>query len=183
MIKVLGGKTPRIHPTVFVSEMAYIIGDVEIEENSSVWPGTVIRADAGFIRIGKNTCIQDNSTIHGDADVEIGDNVVIGHKVLCHARLVGNSSLLGSGCTVNDGVEIGDGSLIASGAVLMENVVIPQVLSVLNRGRNWTSSEFAAARGDTKGLTKTRMAKDLIIKSEIAPELLLKILPLIPDNL
>ena len=125
MIKGLGGKTPRIHPTVFVSETAYIIGDVEIEENSSVWPGTVIRADAGFIRIGKNTCIQDNSTIHGDADVEIGDNVVIGHKVLCHARLVGNSSLLGSGCTVNDGVEIGDGSLIASGAVLMENVVIP----------------------------------------------------------
>ena len=73
-------------------------------------------------------------------------------------------------------------SVVSAGEIKVENVVIPQVLSVLNRGRNWTSSEFAAARGDTKGLTKTRMAKDLIIKSEIAPQLLFKILPLIPDN-
>ncbi len=125
LIKSLGGKTPRIHPSAFVSEAAYVVGDVEIGENSSVWPGTVIRADMGVIAIGKNTCIQDNSVVHGDADVEIGDDVVIGHKVLCHAKTVGDGSLLGSGCTVNDGVEIGEGSLVASGAMVVENVVVP----------------------------------------------------------
>ena len=61
MIRSLDGKTPKIDPTAFISEFAYIIGDVEIGAGSSVWPGAVIRADAGKIAIGKNTCIQDNS--------------------------------------------------------------------------------------------------------------------------
>ena len=100
-------------------------GDVEIGEGSSIWPGTVVRADSGKITIGRFTCVQDNSVVHGDADVVIGDRVVIGHRVLCHARSVGDGALLGSGATVNDGVEIGDGSLVASGAMIVENKKIP----------------------------------------------------------
>ena len=110
-------KDPNIDPTAFISEFAYIIGDVEIGAGSSVWPGAVIRADAGKIAIGKNTCIQDNSVLHGDADVEIGNYVVIGHKVLCLAAKIGDRVLLGNGSTVNDGVVIGSDSLIASGTV------------------------------------------------------------------
>ena len=82
MIRSLGGKKPRIHHSAFISEAAYLIGDIEIGEGSSVWPGVVIRADAGSITIGKQTCIQDNSVLHGDSDVVIGDNVVIPkHKI------------------------------------------------------------------------------------------------------
>ena len=61
------------------------------------------------------TCIQDNSVVHGDDDVVIGDKVVIGHRVLCHARRVGHRVLIGNGATVNDGVTIGEDSLLASG--------------------------------------------------------------------
>lgn len=125
MIKSLDGLAPKIHPTAFVSEFAYVIGDVEIGEGSSIWPGVVIRADMGKIVIGNSTCIQDNSVVHGDADVFIGNGVVIGHKVLCHAKIVANASLIGSGATVNDGVEIGEGSLVASGAMVLENMIIP----------------------------------------------------------
>ena len=64
----------------------------------------------------------------------------------------------------------------------LENILIPQVLSILNKDRNWTSTEFALARNQTSGLTKTRVVKDVIIKSEIAPRLLLKILPWIKDS-
>ena len=64
----------------------------------------------------------------------------------------------------------------------LKNVLIPQVLSILNRDRNWTPTEFAIARGDATGLTKTRIVKDVIIKSEIAPRFLLKIIPWIPDR-
>ena len=78
LIKSLDGKSPQVHPSAFVSEAAYVIGDVEIGEGSSIWPGVVIRADMGKIKIGSNTCIQDNSVVHGDADVEIGNRVVIG---------------------------------------------------------------------------------------------------------
>ncbi len=124
MIRSLDGKSPKIHPTAFVSEFAYVVGDVEIGEGSSVWPGTVIRADAGKISIGKNTCIQDNSVVHGDDDVTIGDNVVIGHRVMCHAKTVSNSVLIGNGAVVNDGVEIGEYSLLASGCMVVDNMQI-----------------------------------------------------------
>ena len=125
MIRSVNGKTPRIHPGAFVSEAAYVIGDVEIGEGSSVWPGSVVRGDAGKIVIGRNTCIQDNSVVHGDADVDIGDDVVVAHRVVCHGRSIGNRVLLGNGCIVNDGVHIGDDSLIASGAMVVDRMEIP----------------------------------------------------------
>ena len=64
MIKSFRGKTPRIAESAFISEAAYIVGDVEIGENSSIWPGAVIRGDFGKIKIGENTAVEDNSVIH-----------------------------------------------------------------------------------------------------------------------
>ena len=125
MIRSLDGVSPRIHPTAFVSEFAYVIGDVEIGEGSSVWPGSIVRADMGSITIGKFTCVQDISVVHGDADVVIGDNVVIGHRVLCHAKTVGDRVLIGNGATVNDGVVIGEDSVLASGTMVVDNMEIP----------------------------------------------------------
>ena len=124
MIRTVNGKTPDIHPKAFVSEFAYVAGDVEIGEGSSVWPGTVIRGDSGKIVIGRNTCIQDNSVVHGDSDVLIGDDVVVGHRVLCHGRVVGDRVLLGYGCIVIDGVTIGSDCIIASGAMVVDRMEI-----------------------------------------------------------
>ena len=64
MVRNLGDKIPRIAESAFVSEAAYVIGDVDIGENSSVWPGAVIRGDFGKIRIGKNTAVEDNAVLH-----------------------------------------------------------------------------------------------------------------------
>ena len=126
MIKKLGDKQPKIHPTAFVSEFAYIIGDVHVGENSSIWPGTIIRADQGSIRIGKNTNIQDNSVVHGDHDVVIEDNVTIGHRVMCHAGFIGRFSLIGNGAILNDGVSVGHNSIVASGSMVLEYMDIPE---------------------------------------------------------
>ncbi len=125
MIRTLDGVAPRVHPTAYVSEAAYVIGDVVIGEGSSVWPGTVIRGDMGRIVIGKYTCVQDNSVVHCDTDAIIGDNVVIGHRVVCHAKEVGDRTLLGNGAVVNDGVTIGAECVIASGAVVLDDMQIP----------------------------------------------------------
>ena len=125
MIRTLDGVAPRVHPTAYVSEAAYVIGDVVIGEGASVWPGTVIRGDMGRIVIGKYTCVQDNSVVHCDTDAAIGDNVVIGHRVVCHAKEVGDRTLLGNGAVVNDGVTIGAECVIASGAVVLDDMKIP----------------------------------------------------------
>ena len=126
MIRSLGGKTPSIHPTAFISEAAYIVGDVEIGEGSRIWPGTVIRGDTGKIKIGKFTNVQDNSVLHGDDDVVIGDNVTIGHRVMCHGRNIGNRVLIGNGAILNDGVLVGEESVIGSGSMILENMDIPE---------------------------------------------------------
>ncbi len=125
MIRSFKGVTPKVHPTAFVSEAAYVVGDVEIGENASVWPGAVIRGDMGKIVIGKNSNVQDNSVIHADRGARIGDGVTLGHSVMCHARMVGDNCLLGNGCVVNDGAEVGEYSIIASGAVVLEKVKVP----------------------------------------------------------
>src|SRR5687768_6293827 len=90
-ILTFDGKTPKIHPSAFISQTATIIGDVEIGEGSSVWPGAVIRADFAPIRIGNGTHIEDNCVLHTGSLLEIGDNVTVGHSVVIHCRRVGNS--------------------------------------------------------------------------------------------
>ena len=101
MIKSFRGMTPKIAKTAFVSEAAYVVGDVEIGENSSVWPGAVIRGDFGKIKIGKHTAVEDNCVIHSGSpsspisDVTIGDNVIIGHSAVSNCRRIGNNVLIG----------------------------------------------------------------------------------------
>ena len=123
MIRTLGDKSPKIDPTAFVSEFAYVVGDVELGPHSSIWPGAIIRADSGKIQIGAGSNVQDNSVLHADADAKIGDNVTIGHGVVCHARMIGNGSLIGNGTTLNDGVILGESCLVAAGSTVTENSV------------------------------------------------------------
>lgn len=120
MIRSFNGKSPLIHPTAFVSEAAYLVGDVEVGEHSSIWPGVVIRADNGKITIGANTNVQDNAVVHADHSAAIGDHVTLGHGVVCHAARVGDHALLGNGCVVNEGATIGRYALVAANSVVLE---------------------------------------------------------------
>ena len=60
MILSFNGITPKIGRNVFIAPTATIIGDVEIGDGANIWYGTVVRGDSSYIRIGKNTNIQDN---------------------------------------------------------------------------------------------------------------------------
>ena len=120
MIRSYRGMTPQIHPTAWVSEAAYVVGDVEIGAWSSVWPGTVIRADTIKITIGEHVNIQDNCVLHADSDATYEDYVTLGHGVISHAKHIKTHCLIGNGATLNDGVILGENSVIASGAVVLE---------------------------------------------------------------
>tara|TARA_Y100001970_G_scaffold197169_1_gene239803 strand:+ start:64 stop:576 length:513 start_codon:yes stop_codon:yes gene_type:complete len=131
MIKKFNGKEAQIHPTAFVSEFAYLIGDIEIGANSSIWPGVILRADSGKIIIGDNTNIQDNSIVHGDEDVFIGNGVTMGHMVMCHATRVGDNVMLANASVINDGVNVGNNCLIGASSTVVPNMVIPDYSFVL----------------------------------------------------
>lgn len=132
MIRSFEGKTPKIAASAFISEAAYIIGDVEIGENSSVWPGAVIRGDMGKITIGKNVVIEDNCVIHSGSpklppisDVIIGDYVIFGHGAISNGHKIGNYVVVSMGAIILHDAEIGDGSLIGAGCVVKEKAIIP----------------------------------------------------------
>ncbi len=125
MVRTLGNKAPKIAPTAFVSEAAYVVGDVEIGENSSIWPGAVIRGDVASIKIGDNSQIEDNCVVHTGEPMVIGDNVHIGHGVVIHCSKIGNTVLIGNNATILDGAEIGDFCLIAANSLVRERMRIP----------------------------------------------------------
>jgi carbonic anhydrase/acetyltransferase-like protein (isoleucine patch superfamily) len=131
LIKAFEGKTPKIAKSALVSEAAHIIGDVEIGENSSVWPGAVIRGDFGKITIGQNTAIEDNCVIHSGSphsdikDVTIGNDVHLGHGAVTNCRKIGNNVLIGMNATILHEVEIGNFCIIGAGCLVSEGMKIP----------------------------------------------------------
>lgn len=118
---------PKLGSGVFVDEAAVVIGDVEIGEDSSVWPGAVVRGDMHSIRIGARTSVQDNVTLHithasdhnpGGWPLTIGDDVTIGHNACLHGCSVGNRVLVGIGAIVLDGAVVEDEVVIGAGALI-----------------------------------------------------------------
>ncbi|MFZ6047954.1 gamma carbonic anhydrase family protein [Pseudomonas sp. CR3202] len=120
-IRTYQGLTPQFGERVFVDASAVVIGDVQLGDDSSVWPLVTIRGDMHRIRIGARTSVQDGSVLHithagpfnpDGYPLEIGNDVTIGHKALLH------------GCTVGSRVLIGMGSIVMDGAVIEDDVVL-----------------------------------------------------------
>jgi len=118
---------PKIHDTAFVAKNATIIGDVTIEENTSIWFQTVIRGDVAPTKIGKRVNIQDLSLIHQSPDlpVIVEDDVTVGHQVTLHACTIRKNDLIGMGSLILDGAEIGENAFIGAGSLITPGTRIP----------------------------------------------------------
>ncbi|MCF7200566.1 gamma carbonic anhydrase family protein [Pseudomonas oligotrophica] len=119
--------TPQLGARVFVDASAVVLGDVEIGDDSSVWPLTVIRGDMHRIRIGARSSIQDGSVLHithagpynpAGFPLTIGDEVTVGHKVTLHGCTLGNRILVGMGAIVMDGAVVEDEVIIGAGSLV-----------------------------------------------------------------
>jgi len=139
---------PDIHTTTFVDETALVLGHVQIGENCSIWPMTVIRGDVNSIEIGDNTNIQDNSVLHvthegaynpGGFDLKVGNNVTVGHRVILHGCHIGDSCLIGMGATIMDGVVIEPNTIVGAGSLVTPN-------KHLDSGHLWMGSPARKVR-------------------------------------
>ena len=127
MIKSFNGVAPKIHKSVFIAESAVVIGDVEIGEDSSVWYGSILRADVNYIRVGRRTNIQDGSIIHVSSKTHptvLEDEITLGHRVTLHGCYIETGCLIGIGAIILDGVRIGRNSLVAAGSLVTPNTKI-----------------------------------------------------------
>lgn len=134
MILRYNDKVPQIDKSVFIAEDSTVIGNVEIGENSSIWYHAVLRGDINFIKIGRNTNIQDGTICHVDLDegsLIIGDNVTVGHNAILHGAKIGNNCLIGMGAIILTGAKIGDNCIIGAGSLITENKVISERSLVL----------------------------------------------------
>jgi carbonic anhydrase/acetyltransferase-like protein (isoleucine patch superfamily) len=117
MILTFENKTPKIDASVYVQNSAYVVGEVEIGEDSSIWFQTVIRGDVNPIVIGKRTNIQDLCMVHVSRDkfaTYIGDDVTVGHRAIVHACTIKDRCLIGMGSTILDGSVIETGCIVAA---------------------------------------------------------------------
>jgi carbonic anhydrase/acetyltransferase-like protein (isoleucine patch superfamily) len=126
-------KVPKIDQKAFVADGAKVIGDVTLNEDSSIWYNTVCRADINKIVIGKRSNIQDNSVIHleNDQGVIIGNDVTVGHNAIIHGCTIEDGALIGMGAIIMNGAVIGRGAVIGAGALVKENMKVPELTLVV----------------------------------------------------
>jgi carbonic anhydrase/acetyltransferase-like protein (isoleucine patch superfamily) len=122
-----GDAFPQVAESAWVAPGAFVIGDVHLGEESSVWYGAVLRGDTEPIRIGDRTNVQDGCILHADPGFPaiVGQDCVVGHNAVVHGCQIGDNCLVGMGATILNGAKIGDGSIVAAGAVVPEGREFP----------------------------------------------------------
>jgi carbonic anhydrase/acetyltransferase-like protein (isoleucine patch superfamily) len=120
-------KFPQLGERVFVDPAATVIGDVTLGDDVSIWPGTVVRGDVNYVRIGARSNVQDGAVIHvshhspyNDAGhpTLIGEDVTIGHGAIVHACTIEDACLIGMGATILDGATVKKNGFVGAGAVV-----------------------------------------------------------------
>jgi len=128
---------PKIDKSAYIHSFSSIIGDVKIDSNVMIAPGTCIRADQGNpFYIGKSTSIQDGVVINGleagqvvgddnkSYSVWIGSNASITHMTLIHGpAYIGSNSFIGFRSTIFNS-RIGEGCIVMM-HTLIQDVEIP----------------------------------------------------------
>ncbi len=128
---------PKIDDSAFVHSFSNLIGDVQVEANVLIAPGTSIRADEGTpFYIGEGTNIQDGVVIHGlekgrvigddgqEYSVWIGKEACITHMALIHGpAYIGDGCFIGFRSTIFN-ARVGEGCIVMMHA-LIQDVEVP----------------------------------------------------------
>lgn len=133
-IRTLGDQAPSLGERVYIDPLAAVIGDVELGDDVSIWPGAVLRGDVNFIRVGARTSIQDGSIVHvthdgpftrpGGYPTRIGSDNTIGHGVILHGCTIGSFCLIGMRATLLDGAVVEDFGFVGAGALVPPGKVV-----------------------------------------------------------
>ncbi len=129
-------RTPKLGNNVYLADNAVVIGDVELDDDASVWFGAVLRGDVGAIRVGPRSNVQDLCSVHttgGVSTTVIGADVTIGHSCVLHGCQIHDRVLIGMGSILLDNVVVGEESVIAAGTLLTARMIIPPRSLVMGR--------------------------------------------------
>ena len=148
-IRPYKGILPTLGARSYVDPAATVIGDVVLGDDVSIWPGTIVRGDVNFIRVGARTNIQDGTVVHVSHDgphaklggfaTVIGEDVTIGHKAIIHACRIEDAVLIGMGAIVLDGAVVKKHGFVGAGALIPPGKVVGE-------GELWLGNPARKAR-------------------------------------
>jgi len=125
--------SPTIDDSVYIDESSVLVGDIIIDEQSSIWPLVAARGDVNIVRIGKRSNVQDGSVLHVTRKSQqnpdgfpliIGDDVTVGHKCMLHGCRLGDRILVGMGAIIMDGAVVEDDVFIGAGSLVAPNKIL-----------------------------------------------------------
>lgn len=117
------GETPVVEESAFVSEMAYLVGDVDVGERASVWPFVCLRGDRDAVEVGARTNVQEFTMLHG---ATLGEEVTVGHGAVVDYAEVEDHALVGMGSSVMGGATVESNSIVAANAVVRQGQTVPE---------------------------------------------------------
>jgi len=124
------GILPTIGSQTYIDDSAVLVGDINIDNDVSIWPLVAARGDVNTISIGARTNIQDGTVLHvtrkslNNPDgnpLVIGEDVTVGHKCMLHGCSLGDRILVGMGAIIMDGVVVEDDVFIGAGSLVPPN--------------------------------------------------------------
>ncbi|WP_435361908.1 gamma carbonic anhydrase family protein [Haloarchaeobius sp. DFWS5] len=114
---------PIVADSAFVSDMSYLIGDVVVDERTSLWPFTCLRGDGATVDVGKETNVQEFTMLHG---ATLGDEVTVGHNAVVDFATVEDHSLVGMHSAVLRGATVESNCIVAANTVVLQGQTIPE---------------------------------------------------------
>lgn len=124
------GKIPVIDEGAYVSPMATLIGDVKVDKNAVIWPGSIIRAEESQISIGEYSTIFNGVNLLTrlqKSPVNIGRYCIIETGVTILGSFLEDYIQIMEGSIIHDQTSIGEG------AVVMEKSKVPPGLIISPR--------------------------------------------------
>jgi len=118
---------PQQGDRVMIDSSSVVVGEVQLDDDVSIWPLVAIRGDVNKVVIGKRSNIQDGSVLHvthkSSSNPEgypliVGEDVTVGHKAMLHGCTIGNRVLVGMGSILLDGVIVEDDVMIGAGSLV-----------------------------------------------------------------
>ena len=130
-------KTPDIDPSCWISESAWIVGDVKMGPENVVYQGAIIRGDFGRIRIGAKNVFQDACIINTaqGCNTRIGDNNLIGFSAIVHGATIKNNAVVGIRSVLMIKVVVADDAMVGATSFVGMGKKIPA-------GQKWIGREI-----------------------------------------
>lgn len=151
-------RTPVVSPLAFIAPDAWIIGDVTVGDNVSIFFNAVLRGDIEAIRVGRGSNLQEHSlvhTSHGMSPAVIGEDVTVGHRAIIHGCRIGDRALIGMGATILDNAEVGEECIIGAHTLIPKGMKIPPRSLVMGTPgkvvRTLTNEEVSSLSASARG--------------------------------